>query len=214
MKKSNKKVIAVVISSLVAVLIIIGIVFAVTANSDNKTKETTATNVTEKATQAQTQAPTEAPTEAVAETQAPVVIETEAPVETVQEDADNEADDISNEELIVPDVTGIWKNENYPSNYTVEIKNQNGNTMDITITAVRGNAAQIATCDMTITVTPEMVGSTVRATDTFEFTDSFSNTGTCSITVSENVVTLIVTEGTNAGGNWGIFNATGDYLRG
>ena len=85
--------------------------------------------------------------------------------------------------------------------------------MDLLISSVRGNAAQIATFKITITVTPEMVGSTVRGTDTFEYTDSFSNTGECSVTVSENVITLIVTEETHSG-SWGISNATGDYIRG
>ena len=201
MKKSNRTLLISVLSILVAMLMVLSL--AACGSKDDKTAETKATKVA-------TEAVTEAETEVVLATEVDNVASTEAPANN---DSDNGAEVISNDELVVPDVTGLWRNENNVKGCTIEISNQNGNTMDLLISSVRGNAAQIATFKITITVTPEMVGSTVRGTDTFEYTDSFSNTGECSVTVSENVITLIVTEETHSG-SWGISNATGDYIRG
>lgn len=203
MKKSNKSIFISVLSVLIAMLMVLSL--AACGSEDDKNAETKATEL---ATQAETKVVTEVETQAA--TEAENATATEAPADNT---SDNGAEVVSDDELVVPDVTGLWKNENNLDGCTIEVKNQRGNTMDIVISSVRGNAAQIATFKITITVTPEMVGSSLRGTDTFDYTDSFGNTGECSITVSENVITLIVTEESNSG-SWGIANATGDYIRG
>lgn len=211
MKKSNKSIFVSVLSVLVAMLMVLSL--AACGSKDDKKAETKATELaTQAETKIVTETPTDAPTDApAAETQAPVVTEAQA-ADTDNGDAGVEAQ--SNDEIVIPDVTGLWKNENNPNGCTIEITRQDGNTLDMTITSVRGNAAQIATFSITVTVTPEMYGNIVRGEDSFEYTDSFGNTGNCIVSVSENVITLIVTEESNGGGNWGISNATGDYIRG
>lgn len=212
MKKSNKSIIISVLSVLVAMLMVVSL--AACGSKDDKKAETKATELaTQAETKIVTEAPTEAPTDApAAETQAPAVTEAKAEADTDNGDAGVEAQ--SDDELVIPDVTGLWKNENNPNGCTIEVTSQDGNTLDMTITSVRGNAAQIATFSIIVTVTPEMYGNIMRGEDSFEYTDSFGNTGNCIVSVSENVITLVVTEETNAGGNWGISNATGDYIRG
>ncbi len=209
MKKSNRSIFISVLSVLVAMLMVLSL--AACGSKDDKNAETKATEL---ATQAETKIVTEAPTEAPtdAPTDAPAAEETQAQADTDDDDAGVEVQ--SDDELVVPDVTGLWKNENNLDGCTIEVTNQNGNTMDLAITSVRGNAAQIATFNITVTLDTQMVGPSVRGEDSFEYTDSFGNTGNCTVSVSENVITLVVTEESNAGGNWGIANATGDYIRG
>lgn len=198
-KKSNKKVIITVISVLVVVIIGVAIAFAVTANKDSKdkTEATSATKATQIVTEAQTEAETTAQTEA----------ETSAPVETTAETTVPTESDVT-----MPDVTGVWKHEINTDACTVEVTSQSGNDISFTVTSVRGNAAQIATCDLSVTLDTEFDGTIVRGYAEFDYEDSFGATGTGSISVSENVILLVIEEENLNGATWSISNATGDYI--
>ena len=181
------------IVTLISAIMVIAMVFALAGcnSSDDKTAETKATTATqtEKATnaptQAQTEEETEAPTEAVTEAESPIVL---------------------------PDVTGTWKHENYPQGCSIDVTAQDGNTLSFTIYAIRGNGAQIASCDKTVTLDVEMDGSFVRGSAHFDYTDSFLNEGTCTLSVTENVITLVVNQEVDGGAGWSMAHATGDYI--
>ena len=179
------------IKSALAVLVAMLMILSVTGcNSNGETDETKATNATEAATVAETTA------ETTAETQAAEV------------QADN-----SNDELVIPTVTGIWKHETNPSGCKIHVGVQNGNTIEIEISSMRGEGKQIATVNKTVNLTPDYFGDEIRGYAEFDYTDSFDNTGLCKLTVGENVITLVVEEETR-NGTWGISNATGDYYFG
>lgn len=116
------------------------------------------------------------------------------------------------DELVVPSVVGHWKHEVAPKGYSIMVNWQNGNTLGLTIEAVRGNYAQIATADVSVTLDNVYNdGACVRGEGTFEYTDSFKNSGIGSISVSENVILLVIEE-TNSVSSWGIAYATGEYI--
>lgn len=183
--------------TVLSAILVMTMVFALAGcnPSEDKTAETKATTA---ATQAQTEKATEAATQA--ETQKATTTETQA-------NAQNDSSD----ELVIPTVTGIWVNENNPDGCSIHIGVQNGNTIDVEITSVRGEAAQIATFSKTVIMTPEDFGNEIRGYAEFDYTDSFGNTGLCKLSVAENVVTLVVEE-EEKNGSWGISNATGDYI--
>ena len=183
------------IVTLISAIMVIAMVFALAGcnSSDDKTAETKATTATQAQTEKTTDAPTQAQTEE--ETQAP----TEAPTE-----AENS--------IVLPDVTGTWKHENYPQGCSIDVTAQDGNTLSFTIYAIRGNGAQIASCDKTVTLDVEMDGSFVRGSAHFDYTDSFLNEGTCTLSVTENVITLVVNQEVDGGAGWSMAHATGDYI--
>ncbi len=185
--------------SLLSALMTIVMVFALTAcnGTDDKTTETKAT---ETSTQAQTEQETEKATQTATE------------ASDNNTDSNNENTSDSNDELVVPTVTGTWKHENYPQGCSIEVTAQDGNTITFTIYAIRGQGAQIASCDKTVTLTPEYVGSEVRGYAEFDYTDSFLNSGLCKISVAENVITLVVEQEVDGGGGWSMAHATGDYI--
>ena len=90
------------IVTLISAIMVIAMVFALVGcnPSDDKTAETKATT----ATQAQTEKATDAPTQAQTEE------ETQAPTEAMTE-AENA--------IVLPDVTGTWKHENYPQGCSI-----------------------------------------------------------------------------------------------
>ena len=185
-----------VLTSLLSAILVMVMVFALAGcnSADDKTAETKATTT---ATQAQTEKATEATTQAQENT----TTETQAPEQQN-----------SNDELVIPTVTGIWKHEEYPAGCSIEVEVQDGNTLTFTIYAIRGQAAQIASCNKTITFTPEYVGSEIRGYAEFDYTDSFNNSGTCKMSVAENVITLIVEQQVDGGAGWSMGHASGDYI--
>ena len=180
--------------TLLSAILVMTMVFTL-AGCDSKDDKTAETKATEVATQAQTETATEAPTQAQAET----TVATQAE----EQNSDNE--------LVIPTVTGVWVNENNPDGCSIHIGVQNGNTIEVEITSVRGEAAQIATFSKTVIMTPEDFGTEIRGYAEFDYTDSFGNTGLCKLSVAKNVVTLVVEE-EEKNGSWGISNATGDYI--
>ncbi len=202
MKKSNRTILISVLSILIAMLMVLSL--AACGSEDDKNTET-------KATEIATQLETESETEIVLATESDNATATEAPADNT---SDNGAEVVSNDELVIPDVTGIWKNENDPKNYSVEVTSQNGNTIDFTVTAIRGNGSQIATSKISVTLETSDETGMVRGYADFEYVDSFQTGGVGSISVSENVITLVIEQEFNDGGRWSIAHATGDYIRG
>ena len=126
-----------------------------------------------------------------------------------KDDAKEETD----EQLVLPPLHSIWVHYNNPHGCTIEITNQNGNTLDFTICSTNVNATKIATADVTVTLNEVYKdGDIIRGNGTFEYTDSFSNSGTGTLNISENAIILVINEEYNAGRGFGISNNTGKYL--
>ncbi len=193
MKKTTKT----ALISLLSTLVVMAMMFAMTGcnSSNDKTAETKATTA---ATQAQTEKQTDAPTQAQTEKA------TTAPTQAQEQE--------NSDDPVMPKVTGTWKHENYPNACSVTVNIQNGNTLDFTVTSIKGNASQIATSDISVTLDTEYDGSLVRGYADFEYVDSFGCGGTGSISVSENAILLVINEEFNDGGRWSIANATGTYI--
>lgn len=98
---------------------------------------------------------------------------------------ENSTDDTSLvEESIVPverpDYTGVWEHTTYP--HYVTVSEQNGNTIKLLIVAVKGEANSIADCEGTVTL--------VNGKGSFNFTDSFTNSGKCFIEIENDTMKL------------------------
>lgn len=198
-RKSNKKPLIALVA--VLVVVVIGICIALAVFSGKDSNDTTATTVptTTKATETTTTAQLENTTVAAA-TQAQIE-STAAPVTTqTQQDS------------AIPNVAGTtWAHERLINNASIQVTNQSGNTIDFTITYNNENATKIAIAKVSTSL--EVTNNNpVTATGTFEYKDSFENTGTGTISVKENVITLVINEEYNNGSGWGIANVTGDYI--
>ena len=190
---------------LTAIVIAAAMVIVAISISDSKKED--GTKNTPAPTKATQKVDATAPEKATTVDNAIADAATEAPTEI----ADEYTSDSSSDALVIEDLTGLWKNESAPLGCSVEVVSQNGNTLDIIITSERGNAAQIATVKTTVTLDTYFDGTLIRGTDEFDYTDSFGNEGTCKISASKNVITVIVDE-ENRTSTWGIANATGDYI--
>ena len=220
---SNK---AVIISLIIAVTVIVitflitlvAITFLITNNNNKETKTISTTEVTQHLTEAPTEVPTEKETEP--KTEAPTLKPTQAPTQKpTQKTTPKPTEAPKPKELTIADVTGLWSHTEYSDNYTITVNNQDGNKLDLTICAVRGNGAQIATCDVSVTVVVDAAGGVGVESDnlsgrgTFKYTDSFSNKGSGEILVDKNSIELYIYESYSSNLNWGIGAATGTYIR-
>ncbi len=150
-----------------------------------------------------TQTPTEKPSEA--ETQP------NKPVADKNNDKDNKEEE-SAETLVIPQLRNFWYHSNNPNRCTIEITNQNENTLSLTICSSNENATKIATAKVTVTLNDVYEDNIIRGNGSFEYTDSFGNSGTGTLNVSENVILMVINEEYNAGRGFGISNSTGKYL--
>ena len=195
--------------SLVAIAII-AIAGTCVGCSDSKTENTSTTVATTTATQAQTEKATEAPTQAQTEKA------TEAPEQNNAEQATQapapQNEDYDSPEPTIPNVVGVWKNKDYPDSASVEVVNQAGNTIDIIISSTSSNASHIATAKASVSLEVSPGSSSVTGSGTFDYTDSFGNSGTGIIGVNESAITLNITEEYNDNRGWGISKASGKYL--
>ncbi len=213
-KKSNKKpILAIAAIAVVVIAVCVVVVMCLPSNSGDNLKDTSTLAVSTKATEATTKKAEE--TKADSKTDSKVESEVEENEDSNQSSSQDAEKTESNDEVVVPNVEGVWGNENNLDGFTIYVSNQNGNTMDIEITAKRGNEngdiVQMATVKKTITVVPDSSDSVLRGKASFDYVDSFNNEGTCSISVSENVITLVVEEKVN-NVTFGISKASGDYI--
>ncbi len=178
---------------------------------------------TEKETIKETQTPTQAPTQN--ETQAEVQSETPTLTESSQnnkpsdkktqnqEEKPTEANETSDDGPVLSDITRTWNHMNNPNGVSLSINSQSGNTLNMTITCIKPNASQVVCADISVTLDDVWQdGNVVRGSGSFSYTDSFSNTGTGEIAVSDNVIILSINEETNAGLGFGISYASGKYI--
>ncbi len=181
------KSIACVLIAVLLVSSILGVSAAVKNNSAN--------NDTVKSTQDSAVLPSEAESSAIADEETTLTQQTSA------------------EELVIPTVTGTWKHEKFTSNCAIEVNMQCGNTLDMTICVSNDGATKIALSRVSVTLDEVYDdGAIIRGNGSFEYTDSFGNEGTGSVSVTENIILLVINEEYNAGRGWGISRATGDYL--
>lgn len=156
-----------------------------------------------------TQAPTQEPT--TPQNEANNVEKNIAP-DNNESDIEYSENEETEDEVVLPQIRSVWYAENNPNGCSICINSQQGNTLNLTVSAVRGKSSQIATSDITVTLDCEYDDSIVRGYGGFEYTDSFGNCGTGSISVSENVIILVINEEYNSGRGWGISHNTGKYL--
>ena len=102
--------------------------------------------------------------------------------------------------------TGLWVHTEYPDPYSVVVFDQQGDKISLEITAVRGNGAQIATCQVADIQLENGEG-------TFEFADSFGNSGKCEITISHDILSLKYDTNEPYQGNWCIDAGEGKYSK-
>ncbi len=204
MKKTTKT----ALISLLSTLVVMAMMFAMTGcnSSNDKTAETKATTASTAATQAQTEKAT------TAETQAETQKATTAEKQDKAQDSQN-----SDNKLAISDVRGTWVLENAPNNCSVEVVNKAGNTIDIVITASNEGATKIATAKASLDIicNGDLIDENgfSDGTGTFEYKDSFDNTGTGSIYVNSSVITIALTEDYNSGRGWGVApSANGKYV--
>lgn len=160
-------------------------------------------------TKPEKQTPTEVVTQAT--TEADTEIKNKVPADNSSENTCTDNQDSENY-AVIPTLRTVWYNENNPSGCKIVINSQEGNTLDFTVSSQRNDSAQIATSDITVTLDSEYDGSIVRGHADFEYVDSFGNSGTGSVSVSENVIILVINEEYNDGRGWGISHTTGKYL--
>ena len=160
-------------------------------------------------TKKETQAKAEIPTQTKSEDD--VKAETKSTADKLNNNTDTDNQEIV-DKTVLPTLRTVWYNENCPKGCTITINSQEGNTLNFTITSSKENYSQIATSDITVTLDTEYDGTLVRGYADFEYVDSFKNSGTGSISVSENVIILVINEEYNSGRGWGISHTTGKYL--
>ncbi len=106
------------------------------------------------------------------------------------------------------EITGLWSHSEYSDNYSVLIFDKKQDTATVSIEAIRGNAAQIATAHV----------ENVRFADgvaSFPVEDSFGNTADCRIEIKNGRMTITYTnEQLEEYANWGIISTPdGHYVR-
>lgn len=105
----------------------------------------------------------------------------------------------------MPDYTGLWKHTEHGDVYTVNVTEQQGDVIKVTITTIRGQAYSIADCNGTLRLT--------NGKGSFEFLDSFLNTGTCHISIENDVMTVSYDLNGEYINFWGITVGAGDYTK-
>ena len=99
---------------------------------------------------------------------------------------------------------GIWRHKEYPNAYSIEVHSCDDGIMNLTIQAVRGNYSQIA---MSKIDDIKLVDNKAK----FDFTDSFRNTGVCTIEINEDELIVSYEMTAPYQGGWCIDAGAGIY---
>ena len=118
--------------------------------------------------------------------------------------------DNTKSEVTIPDVTGTWIHE-YNPHCSIQVNNQCGNTLDLTIESSNDSYTKIATAKVSVTLSTWKDDVAVRGNAGFNFTDSFGNVGSGHISVCENEIILVI-DYINETNVWSIGNTTGEYI--
>ena len=103
-------------------------------------------------------------------------------------------------------ITGIYEHIEYPDAYKIVVSKENDNIIDFEVSAIRGNATQIATARMTGVELVDGVGS-------FNFVDSFNNSGSGEIEFDGTQLSISFNTNQPYQGNWCVDAAEGSYTR-
>ena len=103
-------------------------------------------------------------------------------------------------------ITGLYEHSEYPDAYKIVISEETNNIIDFEVSAIRGNAAQIATARMTGVELVDGVGS-------FSFVDSFNNSGTGEIVLDGTQLSISFNTNQPYQGNWCVDAAEGSYTK-
>lgn len=102
--------------------------------------------------------------------------------------------------------TGLWSHTEYPDSYKIVISEETNNSIDFEVSAIRGNAAQIATARMTNVELVDGVGS-------FNYVDSFNNSGNGEIVLDGTQLNIAFNTNEPYQGNWCVDAAEGSYVK-
>lgn len=132
--------------------------------------------------------------------------------------AKNEPEKFTSDDLVLCDVTGSWNHVETNGHHSINITEQNGNTITMTIQAIRGQASQIAIADVTVNMVVDAAGGVMSdnlgGKGTFTYEDSFLNQGQGEIIIyGPNNLTLYLNQTSDSSGGWGIGAAAGDYTK-
>lgn len=104
------------------------------------------------------------------------------------------------------EITGLYEHSEYPDAYKIVISEENNNIINFEVSAIRGNAAQIATARMTGVELVDGVGS-------FSFVDSFNNSGSGEIVLEGSQLNIAFNTNEPYQGNWCVDAAEGSYVK-
>lgn len=106
------------------------------------------------------------------------------------------------------EILGLWSHSEYSDNYSVLIFDEKQDTVTVSITAIRGNAAQIATANV------ENV-KFIDGVANFRVVDSFGNKADCCIKIKNGKLTITYTnEQLKEYANWGVvLTPEGHYIK-
>lgn len=103
-------------------------------------------------------------------------------------------------------MTGLYEHSEYPDAYKIVVSEETNNIIDFEVSAIRGNAAQIATARMTGVELVDGVGN-------FNFVDSFNNSGTGEIVLEGSQLNIAFNTNEPYQGNWCVDAAEGSYIK-
>ncbi len=139
---------------------------------------------------------------------APVQTPTEIRHQTPEYDTEDKSESL----LILPDIRGVWKHEINQENCKIEITEQHGNSLEITITVENEKGTQVAISKVNVTLDYMWTqNDVIYGKGDFIYIDSYKNAGTGKIQVSKNSLNIDFTQEHNSGRGWSILKATGNY---
>ncbi len=147
------------------------------------------------------------------ETQTATEAQTESETQPSTE-AETEAETMSEADIAkFTDLEGLWKHSEKGDHNTVRVTCGQDYTMYLTISAIKGEASQIASCEVETKIIKS--DNYPNGKGTFTYEDSFGNKGEGEIIINSDSdsLTLTINE-TELASNWGIRASSGDYTRG
>ena len=190
-----KKVIALLMSAMICA--------SLCACGDNGDAKTDATEATTQVSA--TAEVTEPVTEAVVEETQPLVEDSNEEDVPVEEETPVEETTQSQGNAAFEDFEGLWKHSEKGDHNTIRVTCGANRTMYLSISAIKGEAAQVATCEVETVIENSM--------GTFTYEDSFGNKGDGQIIINGNNSLLLSINETESANNWGIRASSGEYVR-
>ena len=116
------------------------------------------------------------------------------------------------EDLVIKDITGIWKQVNNPDSNKIEIFNQRSNRFDMTITASDEKKDRVVTSKVSVVMTDVWVkDNKIQGEGEFRYTDSYGNKGIGMLILEDEKLVLGITQDHDHGRGMGVVDAIGEY---